>query len=173
VIALVKIALQLLADVLWFVIVALRPSRAVVAENLFLRHPAPTTRAVRKEGCETSAHRCCDAGKFGVAVEAVRLLRLFADHRQDEQAKFRTARALSGQRARCVYLERRDPALPEKQRRLTVLKRWFTPMSEARCCKNRATLAPRSFAGQTDRTPRMKPACRTNGQDNRTPPLMP
>ena len=36
-IALVKIALQLLADVLWFVIVALRPSRAVVAENLFLR----------------------------------------------------------------------------------------------------------------------------------------
>jgi hypothetical protein len=37
VIALFKISCQLLADVLWFVIVALRPTRDVAAENLFLR----------------------------------------------------------------------------------------------------------------------------------------
>jgi len=37
VIALLKITRQLLADVLWFAIVALRPTRVVAAENLFLR----------------------------------------------------------------------------------------------------------------------------------------
>ena len=36
-VALVKITRQLRADVLWFVIVALRPTRVVTAENLFLR----------------------------------------------------------------------------------------------------------------------------------------
>jgi hypothetical protein len=37
VIALLKITRQLLADVLWFAIVAVRPTRVVAAENLFLR----------------------------------------------------------------------------------------------------------------------------------------
>jgi hypothetical protein len=37
VIALFKITRQLLADVLWFAIAALRPMRVVAAENLFLR----------------------------------------------------------------------------------------------------------------------------------------
>lgn len=35
--ALLKITRQFLADVLWFVIVALRPTRVVTAENLFPR----------------------------------------------------------------------------------------------------------------------------------------
>jgi hypothetical protein len=37
VIALLEITRRLLADVLWFVIVAFRPTRVVAAENLFLR----------------------------------------------------------------------------------------------------------------------------------------
>jgi hypothetical protein len=37
VIALLKITGQLLADVLWFAIVALQPTRVVAVENLFLR----------------------------------------------------------------------------------------------------------------------------------------
>ena len=37
VIALLKITRQLLTDVLWFDIVALRPTSVVAAENLFLR----------------------------------------------------------------------------------------------------------------------------------------
>ena len=36
-IALLKITRQLLADVLWFVILSLRPARVIAAENLFLR----------------------------------------------------------------------------------------------------------------------------------------
>ena len=66
---LIKFIVQLLWDAVRFVVLACRPRRALVAENLFLRRKAGVAQRKR---VQAAARRCRDAGERGFLIQTVR-----------------------------------------------------------------------------------------------------
>jgi hypothetical protein len=83
-VALIKIAVQLLADGAWFAILLFRPSQSVQAENLFLRRqlalfkeravqPRRIDAAVQRARCSTTAYRRRKPNQLGYLGKALRM----------------------------------------------------------------------------------------------------